>query len=332
MSVLGSSDCPFCSLIEGLSTLRILNSQKEVFSLRRVISTVFKILVSVALLVFLFGRIELEAVWGVLKETRIDYLGWALMGYLSLQLVAVYRWQIVSGVMGFSQTFMQHTVFYFIGIFFNLFLPTTVGGDVGRCVYLAGERSRVFPALKTVLADRGCGIIALMLIASVALFISTSVSMPVWIVFFTLGSAVILLAGLILPFFVPALFKRWGFPIQYWERPRPLFIALLLSLGIQIATVWINQLIGEALGLDIPLGFYYIFTPLVMAASSVPISLNGLGVREGAYVYFLLQAGIDEATALAFGLLWLMLLIAIGMFGGGFWIFAPRPAIRIRRT
>jgi glycosyltransferase 2 family protein len=312
--------------------LRIFNSQNEALNLRRVISAVSKFLVSVALLIFLFGRIELEDVLRVLKETRLDHLGWALGGYLSLQLVGVYRWQIVSKVMGFGQTFVQHTAFYFIGIFFNLFLPTTVGGDVGRCFYLAGERSRVVPALKTVLADRGCGIIALVLIASVALFISTSVSMPVWIVFFTLGSAVVLLVGLILPFFVPAFFQRWGFPIQYWERPRPLFIALLLSLGIQIATVWINQLIGGALGLGIPSGFYYIFTPLVMAASSVPISLNGLGVREGAYVYFLLQAGIDEATALAFGLLWLTLLIAIGMFGGLFWIFVPRPSIRIRRA
>lgn len=183
-------------------------------------------------------------------------------------------------------------------------------------------------ALMTVLADRGCGMMAVVSIASVALIFSTSVSVPLWIVIFTVGTSAFLFAGLILPFMAPALLQRKGFPVQYWERPTPLFSALSLSLVIQLAVVGINYLIGEALGLTIPMGFYFVFTPLVMAASSLPISLNGLGVREGAYVFFLLQAEVDEAKALAFALLWLILLILLGLLGGLAWIVTPASSYR----
>lgn len=311
-----------------MSWPRIFSQNQEASNGRKFLNILLKSAVSVALLIFLFNRIEIRAVYQVLSEARLDYLAWALLCYLALQLLGIYRWQILARAMGFDRFFGQYASYYFAGLFFNLFLPTTVGGDVSRCYYLAGERGRFMSALITVLADRGCGMMAMMSIASVALIFSTSVSVPSWIVIFTVGTSAFLLAGLILPFMAPALFQRKGFPIQYWERPTALFSALSLSLVIQLAVVGINYLIGEALRLTIPMGFYFVFTPLVMAVSMAPISLNGLGVREGAYVFFLLQAEVDEAKALAFALSWLILLVLMGLLGGLAWIVTPASSYR----
>jgi uncharacterized membrane protein YbhN (UPF0104 family) len=305
-----------------MSWPRIFDPHRKAKS-RRILAILFKATVSAVLLAFLAGRIELRGVGEALSKARLDDLAWATAGYLGLQLFGVYRWRVLSGVMGFDRSFGQYSAYYFAGLFFNLFLPTTVGGDVGRCFYLAGGKERFVPALITILADRSCGMTAIMGIAAVALFFSTAVHVPIWIMVFTVGSASLLLIAWVLPYVVPGLFRVKGFPLEYWIRPGPMILALLISFGVQIAVVGIHRLIGAALDLEIPLSFYFVFTPLVMAVSAVPISLNGLGVREGAYVFFLVQAAVDGATALAFALLWLFVSVVTSLFGGLAWIFMP---------
>jgi hypothetical protein len=100
--------------------------------------------------------------------------------------------------------------------------------------------------------------------------------------------------------------------------------SLAASFFIQLSVVFINMAIGYAVGVGIPWEFYFVFTPLVTVAGMIPISLNGLGVREGAYVYFLAHVGVPASEALAFAILWLILITCASVLGGIGWILAAR--------
>ena len=291
---------------------------------RKVITTSLKAAVSLALLVFLFSRIEINEVWHVLIDARMDWIAMAVLSFILLLGAGVYRWRLLSGVFDFGGSYLVYARYFSIGLFFNLFLPTTVGGDVGRAYYLSKGKDRLVQAFFTVLADRGCAVGALVMIASVALVLNKAVPIPEWIVNLILSMTIVLVVVGTLPFLYPKLFQRKGFPIQYWEQPRILMSAFALSIVMQMVMVGVTILMGIAVGIVVPVGFYFILTPIAIAVGAVPVSLNGLGVREGAAVYLLVLAGVHEANAMAFALLWLFLLLLVGLIGGVVWILTQR--------
>jgi uncharacterized membrane protein YbhN (UPF0104 family) len=226
-------------------------------------------------------------------------------------------------VQGYGHAYGRLATFYFAGLFFNLFLPTSIGGDLSRCYYLADNRSDILRAMTTILADRISGMVALICIAAIAL-LATSVVIPAWMTVITVGGAVLLILGLLIPFISPRFFRKFELPYRYWENPRFMAASLAASFFIQLSVVFINLFIGNAVGVAIPWEFYFVFTPLVAVAGMIPISLNGLGVREGAYVYFLAHVGVASPQALAFAILWLILITSTSVLGGIGWLLADR--------
>jgi uncharacterized membrane protein YbhN (UPF0104 family) len=95
--------------------------------------------------------------------------------------------------------------------------------------------------------------------------------------------------------------------------------------SLQILVIVVNIFNGIALQLDVPFVFYFILIPPIAVATMIPVSLNGLGVREGAFVFFLAQVGVPEAQALSLALLWLGVLIASSLIGGLVWLATPAP-------
>ncbi len=290
---------------------------------RRWLMTVLKGVVSLGVLTYLFSKVDIQSVVESLRNLQGGYFALAMISYIALQFMGVLRWRIMVHVQGYGHAYGRLATFYFAGLFFNLFLPTSIGGDLSRCYYLADNRSDVLRAMTTVLADRVSGMLALICIAAVAL-LGNSVVIPDWMTVITVGGAVLLLLGLLTPFISPRFFRKFALPYRYWENPRWMAGSLAASFFIQLSVVFINMAIGRAVGVGIPWEFYFVFTPLVAVAGMIPISLNGLGVREGAYVYFLAQAGVTASQALAFAIIWLILITSTSVLGGVGWVFATR--------
>lgn len=292
---------------------------------RQVLTTVLKASVSLGLLAYLFSKIDLGSVGRALQNLHPVYFAVAWFSFFSLQFVGIFRWRIMVRLQRFERSFGQLASFYFVGLFFNLFLPTSIGGDLGKCYYLAESRSDILRAVTTVLADRISGMIALLCIASIALLAGGSLMVPVWMTFFTLAGTVLLILGLLIPFVFPGLLRRYELPYRYWENPRFMAVSLVLSFFIQLSVVMISMIIGQAVDVVVPWKSYFVIIPLVTVAGMVPISLNGLGIREGAYVYFLAQTGVAAHQALAFAVLWLILITSLNVLGGLGWVFISRP-------
>ena len=293
-----------------------------------------KIAVSLGLLSFFVFKLDLGDFWRVLASARISYLLVALIAYLCSQLISSMRWALLARLLGFQNPLKDFTLFYLIGMFFSLFAPGTVGGDVGRVVYLSrtGDREKEgrravamgFAAI-SVLADRAVGMAVLIWIGAVALAVAPRYSIPAAIRYTTFALALgFVLAWALLPLLGwwlqskenPA-WKNLRLALETYRGRRPVILqAMILSLTVHALQSWIHVMIGYALDIEFPWSYALIVYPLVGTFSALPISLNGIGLREGGYLLLLGWIGIGSEKAIAFSLLWFVVVVLNSAIGG----------------
>ncbi len=299
-------------------------------------------LVSLGLLLYLFTRIEVEGLFNVLSSARPSYLVLVLTLYLLTQVISSYRWALLARPLGFNKPFKEFFVYYLMGMFFNLFAPSTVGGDVGRVFYLArgGAESKVRSwigwtgsALSSVIADRTIGMAVLIWIAAFALMAFPAYSVPLPVRYITFGLALGLLLGwLLLPVlyrFIRQITHPLGEGVKlaietYISKRQLVAKTMMLSLVIHFSQAGLHVVLGWSLGLDIPWSYALILYPLVGTFSAIPISLNGIGLREGGYLFMLQRIEVNPEKALAFSLLWFIVVVLDSMVGGVVFIFRKR--------
>ena len=288
--------------------------------MKKTISILIKTSVSVFLLVYLFRKTDLKEVWQLLQQVYIVYIIAALGLYITGQIFCAYRWKLLARLMDFHNSFKEFVVYSFAGMFFSLFLPTVIGGDVGKCYYLARGNKKTFQAVVSILADRGTGLVALTLISGLSLYLFDGANIPRQLTWGILFANVVLIIGFVIPFFLGNHLSRFGksvaLSLSYWRKPLSLFQSIMISLLFQIMIIVIHILIGLSIGLNIPWRFYFFLIPLVVTASMLPVSLSGLGLREGAYVYFLSLVDVPKAKALTFAFGWLFIVIVSSLIGG----------------
>ena len=154
---------------------------------RSTITFLLKAIVSLGILSFLLSRIDMAQLLRVLSSVHLSYLVIAMAGYFLGQIICSMRWALLARPLGFKNPLKDFAVFYFIGMFFNLFAPSTIGGDVGRVFYLARDGHRreepqrsgaAVSALISVLADRLIGLAVLVWIGAAALALFSNYAIP----------------------------------------------------------------------------------------------------------------------------------------------------------
>jgi uncharacterized membrane protein YbhN (UPF0104 family) len=295
-----------------------------------------KFLVSGAVLALLAWRTDWARLATAFAGLRLNFWLAAVGLYVLTQVVSAVRWQMLSRPLGFEQPLSHYVGFYFIGMFFNLFLPTSVGGDVVRAWYLAADRRQRFNGVLSVLVDRGSGLLVLIALACVALLFCP-VELPEWVswsVWTTAGSAGLGLALLYLFARVARKTVRTtGLAHKinvlhevFLGRPGLLVTTTLLSVIVQGANVVLAWLVGLALDLPVPALYYAIAVPMVTLLTLLP-SINGMGLREGGLVLFLAPLGVAPEAALTLSFLWFAVFATTSLMGGLVYLFGrfPRP-------
>jgi uncharacterized membrane protein YbhN (UPF0104 family) len=297
--------------------------------------------VSGVLLSWVAWRTDWQHLLSALAHLRIELWLAALAVLAGAQVLSAWRWQMLARRLGFERSVPQLFSYYMIGMYFNLLLPTSVGGDVVRAWYLDGRSGRRFAALAAVLLDRFSGLLVLLALACAGVLLSPR-QLPAWIAGFVWSTSACALLGIAL---VPVLARWRGGRSQRLHKvrlalttlmaPRLLAFSTVLSLGVQAGNVVLVLLLGEAIGAQVPLAFYWILVPMVTLLTMLPISINGTGVREGAMVLFLAPLGVAEHTAVPLALLWFTVFLAASLLGGLVYLFgrferpvmpAPAPA------
>ncbi len=306
-----------------------------------------KALISLGLVALFLSRLDLSQFYRILFHTDLSFLGLAIGAYFVGKIFTSARWAMLAQPLGFENSFKEFAVYYFFGMFFNLFVPATLGGDAGRVFYLSraaaaarGEqwKNSMSRALISVVADRAVGLAVLVWIGSVALvaFPDYAESVP-WMARYLVFAAAVgsFLSWFLFPF-AGAIFRRLGQNsvealrealAAYWSRPRLMAQAILLSGLIHFIQTWIQVLVGRSINVDLPWSYCFIFFPLVDILSSLPVSVSGIGLREGGYFFFLGKLGIGPEAAIACGVLWFTVMLVNGLVGGVIFVLYRRNSL-----
>lgn len=285
-----------------------------------------RIVISILLIVFFASSIDLKETLSIILGSNYLLLLLCILLYLVGQSISAYKWSIISKAIGFQRKFSEYIQFYYIGMFFNLFLPTTIGGDVGKAYYLSKgcPQRRKAPAIYTVLAERFSGLAVLAWIGTIALFTPFADKIPALIKYFALFLSVFIVVGA--PLF-PVIIKNFFSKSNWLNRSMLKDIAVFWdvrlaakclgwSLLFHCIIIVIHMLIGLSIDLPINPMYFCAVYPIVAIIGFLPISFNGIGVREGAYIYFFLMMGVNKSAGLAFGILWFSILVIASLIGG----------------
>jgi glycosyltransferase 2 family protein len=298
------------------------------------VSKLIRIGVSAILLTWIGWQTDWPRVGEAFANLRVE-LWLAAVGVLvASQVVSAMRWRVMARALGFERSVTQLTGFYFIGMYFNLLLPTSVGGDVVRAWYLDGGSKRRLGAFAAVFLDRLSGLVVLLALACLSVALSPLTLEP-WISWGVWGTCASIVLGVAaLPFLARRMrngklrAQQVKTVLATLSQPRIFAATTALSIFVQVANVVLVWLVGLALHAEVPPSFYWVFVPMVSLLTLLPISVNGMGVREGGTALLLAPFGVSHDTAVTLAFLWFAVYAATSLLGGLVYLFGrfPKPA------
>lgn len=280
-----------------------------------------------------FGKVDIKVAVKYLLQVNPLYFSLAYLSYLITMFIAGLRFYFSSHILGFKKSYPQLIQLNFVGTFFNNFLPTTFGGDALRGYYLKrGSNIPLSKAAACIVYERYTGMIVLFWAASFAFILQGLgiISKTAWhvpkqlIIFSHLCTVITIFVIPFLPQINNLFFGKTNWiqkkiiepVIVYWQDLSLTIRISLLSVILQTCVTISHFFIAKSLNIDIPLSYYLVFYPLTTIAGFLIPSLNGLGIREGAYIYFLKKVGIGTDQGLAFSICWLIILLITSVIGG----------------
>ncbi len=289
-----------------------------------------KIIISILLISIILYQTDFSEGRDLILQARIFYVGMAFVIAVFAIFLSAYKWQLVLVSQGLVVPFFKLVSFYFVGLFFNNFLPTSIGGDVVRAYDLSRTIKSSSYSIASILAERILASVALGFTAAFALLLGYQLAKPYfsWIIMF--------LALSLLIFIFVAYLHRWERSINRmrWKSLRTylleisngmrlplknkstLFWILFLSFLFQTSVVLINLVIFHAFNLKVSAVYCFIFIPIISALSMLPVSVNGLGLREGAYIYFFGRLGLSATQAVSASLAFFFIVTLTSLLGG----------------
>lgn len=284
-----------------------------------------KLAVSAIMLVIVLRTVDFSRLQSTILNMSLGCAMLVLFGYLLGQILSSYKWWLIARAAGVTGSWPRALRCYFIGMFINNFGFGTLAGDAARGILLAFGTDAKAQALSSVVADRLQGLAVISLIGSAAVVIFGAQLMD-W--------RLLLLLALIGPgivagwFIVLPLLEKWlpdtysvtrlardllkGFP-----KDRSTITAItLISFFFHLLQISLHWVMAKGIGVDIPLDLLFVTIPFVNIVSTLPISWNGLGVRENAYVFFLAPLVLSSEQAIAFGAIWFCAVILTSAAGG----------------
>ena len=308
--------------------------------MKTAIITLAKLLITGLFFFYIFNMIDFNQFADTIRGVRPGLIAAALAAIWLGHLVCVVRWRILMRLLMQTPGFLRLCGIYCIGMFFNLTFPTLIGGDVVK-IYYAGKQSRSYAeSFASIFLDRDIGMFVMMAIACcAALFHPVSVpGIPVtlilWSVFilFLIGNIALFTPGfhrLLLAALRKHKLEKIAAKIDNVSRAFRTIgghpAAILQSLGISALnqlflcmTAWIVAL---CLGVNVSPAYFLIFVPLITLISMIPISLNGMGLREYSFMALFGGIGVAGEYCIAMGLLHSLMVIMSSLPGGVVYIF-----------
>jgi uncharacterized protein (TIRG00374 family) len=249
------------------------------------------------------------------------------------------RWKILTKSQNIHSSTWQLFKFYLIGLFFNNFLPTSIGGDLARAFYLAKESGNRSASIGTVFLERLIGLLATLSLAFMSLFWLINyfhTNRIIYVIIAVLFMIAIFMASIM----SRRIYRRFNGLLTlitfydigerlikvldtlhfYRDKKMILFIAYMYSLFSQFMIIIMNYVLVLTLGLEnVSFGYLVLVVPVTFVIGLLP-SINGIGVRDTGYLLLLSRQGLETSQVLSLSLSVTFIPIFISLFGGLFFL------------
>ena len=289
----------------------------------------------VAIVGFLLWHYDARPALHALAREKVSFFAATIALYLAGQIMSAYRWKLLAAALNLRGPYSEFLRYYFVGVFTNLFVPGLIGGDAARAIYLGRRHNKMPEAIASAVADRGYGLLALFWFAAlIAMFLNRGVlssnviapTIAVGAITFAGYLASPLIARLI-PLAPRPIRRALGIVAPYLHRPLSVLPAIALSIVLQASLACCQYLLALGLGLNLPLWVFLLVVPIANVFASLPLTLNGLGIRETAYLILFGMAGVSRDDAIALGLLWFGATMIGGLFGAVAFVSTEVPSV-----
>ena len=310
---------------------------------RKHVTFLLQSLISIALLVLIFRRLDLAALRQLYTTMPLWFYLLSLAVVVGGQALYAWRWRQVLSASGVPVTVATAVQQYFIGIFLNNFFPSTVGGDMAKVYYL-GRHHGYRPIAASIVLDRLLSIGLLAVLATAMYWIAPDPS-PQFAAtrLFVTAIAACLIVGLVLAARgtggLPQRLSRFGnLAVGLAERAqrfrhdmaaaarRPQIVfqsAFVVSTYFFALTAVYRAFLS--LNTAAHPAYLTLLTAVTTASllSNIPISVNGLGLREQLHAILLQPLGVPREAAVGISLLIFAHLLVSSLVGLILWLRLP---------
>ncbi|GAA4824186.1 lysylphosphatidylglycerol synthase transmembrane domain-containing protein [Algivirga pacifica] len=272
---------------------------------KKLIKFALKLLLTIGAVYLVTQKIEMDKAWEVLKGASPWALFVAFLFFNFSKISSAFRLHLFLKAIDIGVTALLNLKLYYLGMFYNLFLPGGIGGD-GYKIFLLGKwytipRTKIFQAL---LLDRLNGMMALGIYALLLItFLGYDMGYPLW------AGLSLFIAIIAYPIFVV------GSRLIFKATANPNHKAFQWSLLVQLFQLLCAYFILQALGVDEYIPEYLTLFLISSIVAIIPFTVGGVGARELVFIYAAAYTGISEEKAVVFSMLFFMI-TALSSFTG----------------
>jgi uncharacterized protein (TIRG00374 family) len=292
---------------------------------RRFLSLALKIAVSIALLVLLFTRVDVDRLWAGARRASLPWLAAALVVWTLNVAASTWRWHLLLQAQDVRMPRRRLFGSFLVANFFSNFLPINIGGDVFRNRDTAPAAQSTALAATVVLVDRGLGLMGLVLIAALGATMAVGMHgqgvLPIWPSWLWAGfvlSAAVAVPAMYAPQGVGRLLKPLSFVHPEWvdrqitaltdalarfrDKPSSLVGCFGGAVVVQALVVAFYLTVVHALSIPVTASDLAVIVPLSIVVQMLPLSVNGFGVREATFSFYFSRLGLPIESAVLLSL------------------------------
>lgn len=286
--------------------------------MKKILLLLLKFAVSGTLLAYVFRKAGLQNVFAHLREMDpLLFVCSSLVYLLTLYLASV-RWGLL---LGGGHPVAKLYSLTLIGAFFNNLLPGAIGGDAVKAYYLYKDTGKGGTSIASVFMDRYVGYFGLLcvgVVSGAAAFSDLAAVRMQWIaplLFLAFLGGSLVVFGMRIGRRFSAVADFYDYFHETLRDRRVITRSFLLSLAVQMLSILMVYLIARGLGQRPSFAALFVFVPLIITVTMVPLSISGLGLRESAFILFFGLVGISPEVSTSISFLWFLSIAAASLIG-----------------
>lgn len=299
-----------------------------------------KLLVTIALSTLIIWKGDWGTIWKALQSSDPFLILCVFASMVFCVTISAFKWQLLLSIHGIHIDFGKLHKYYFTALFFNNFFPTNIGGDGYRIYKTLQNQHTKAGAIISVFTERLTGIWALIILALIGGMVlslqeSTNIPwlggalgvfaalivLPLIFLLFSRGAVNWLLTKKTFPWKIRKTFEHFG---DYRRQMTKSLQVILISIFFHLFTLSWMLILIRAIGAKFSIYKLVIAVTVSNLAAMLPISINGIGLMDGSFIYVAGRLGLNYEPALMVMLLIRALVIPLSLIGGLFYLGEKR--------